>query len=348
MEEEVGRQEEERKEKRNELAQWLLLVPLILLLLFGCGTCGMMRGQTAHADTRSQMNADYSPWPFMVLHPVNPDIIEEIRRDAEYYPGPGSESGDPIVEPGDFWETSTPTSAATLADTPTATELASATTTSTATEPASATASSTITATSSPSSTATATDTGTPESSSTPSSTPSLTNTPTETSIPWPPPPVPPPGPPPNTYWFYDDVTPFSYMMYSSIPNGNYRSGSSATFYSPQFLNGQRLLGGTTTVRFYAYNPSASPVSLSVELRAGSTVLGSASFALPANVTSAYFFSASISTIEHDFITGQRLILRLTSGSPSAIFWDGDYHYSGVQIPAVVTVPTPTSTRSAQ
>ena len=56
-----SREKEEREETLRDLLRWLLLIPLVLLLLFGCGTLGMFGLRTAQADTRSELDADYSP-----------------------------------------------------------------------------------------------------------------------------------------------------------------------------------------------------------------------------------------------------------------------------------------------
>ena len=56
-----AREKEERVETLRDPLRWLLLIPLILLLLFGIGTLGMFGIRSAQADTRSELEADYSP-----------------------------------------------------------------------------------------------------------------------------------------------------------------------------------------------------------------------------------------------------------------------------------------------
>ena len=104
-----SRKKEERQESLRDLLRWMLLIPLILLLLFGCGTLGMFGLRPAQADTRSELDADYSPWPFTVFKPVNIEIIEEIQEDQILYPGTFAEPVQLTVRPDDFWFTSTPT-----------------------------------------------------------------------------------------------------------------------------------------------------------------------------------------------------------------------------------------------
>jgi len=78
---------EEREQSIRDLLRWLLLIPLILLLLFGCGTLGMFGLRPAQADTRSELNAYYRPWPFTVFKPVNIEIIEESPAPSDPLPG---------------------------------------------------------------------------------------------------------------------------------------------------------------------------------------------------------------------------------------------------------------------
>ena len=104
-----ARMKEEREESLRDLLRWLLLTPLVILLLFGCGTLGMFGLRPAQADTRSELETDYSPWPFTVFKPVSVEIIEEIQQDAIFYPGTFAEPVEPKIIPADFWFTPTPT-----------------------------------------------------------------------------------------------------------------------------------------------------------------------------------------------------------------------------------------------
>jgi len=323
----TAREKEEREESLRDLLRWLLLIPLILLLLFGCGTLGMFGFRSAQADTRSELKADYSPWPFTVFKPVNIEIIEEIQEDQILYPGTFAEPIKPTIVTADFWFTPTPTPT----PTPTTTGTPLGTTTPTVTPSATPTS-----GTATPTSTSSATPTESP------TALPTATFTPSG-----PPPPIPPAIPPANTYWFYDDTLPATYMMYTTIPTGSYRSSGSASFYSPWFSSGQSLSAGTTSVNFYAWNPSPLASVFSAELRAGGTLLGSGTFALPPNTYDAYFFSASFATGSYNFADNDRLRVRFSFAAPAEIFWDSGYNYSGVGLPSISTIPTATPTPTA-
>ncbi len=314
-----GRKREEREESLRDLLRWLPIIPLILLIIFGCGSFALIQPKPAYADTRSQIEADYEPWEFTVFKPIGEEIIEEIQKDQVLYPEVFEEPVQPIVAKGNFWDpTGTPPPNAPT-PTPTAPTLAP-----TSTQSLTPTAETTTVTT-------------------TPSHTPSSTPTPTPSG---PPAPVPPIGPPANTYWFQRDTNPLPYMMYTTLPNGVYRNGSSPTFHSPAFSLGQSLQAGTTVVNFYGSNPSSLVSIFSVELRAGATQLGYGSFALPPDTYDAYFFSASIATGQHNFADGERLGLSLNFGGSGEIYWDGPYNYSGVAVPLVVNLPTATPTAS--
>ena len=102
-------EDDKTQENLRNLARWLLIVPLILVLIFGCGSLALLESRPAFADTRSQLWADYSQWPFMVIQPINPEIVEEIKRDRERYEDPAPDEPEPVIVPGPFWSTPTPT-----------------------------------------------------------------------------------------------------------------------------------------------------------------------------------------------------------------------------------------------
>ena len=98
--------DKEKQDKLRGLARWLSIVPPILLLLYGCGTLALIGPRTmAFPDTRSQLQADYSPWSFIVFQPLSPEILEELRRDQERYPETFDEPVAFVVVPGDLWPT---------------------------------------------------------------------------------------------------------------------------------------------------------------------------------------------------------------------------------------------------
>jgi len=104
-----GSKTKEEQKGSNELLRWLLFVPLILLLVFGCGSLALIQTQPAFADTRSLIAADYQPWEFTVFKPVDDEIIEEILQDQVPYSETFEDPVQPVVAPGSIWDpTETP------------------------------------------------------------------------------------------------------------------------------------------------------------------------------------------------------------------------------------------------
>jgi len=72
-------EEQERRRRPWFLLPWMLL---IFLILFCCGQLALLTGlQGAGADTRSQMRADYSPWAFMPMAPLDPGFLYQVAED---------------------------------------------------------------------------------------------------------------------------------------------------------------------------------------------------------------------------------------------------------------------------
>ena len=82
--------------RAGRLARALALFIGVPLLFLGCGQAALLLPASltsARPDTRSQLRAEYGPWPFIVVAPLDPRIIDEIREDQERYP---EVFGDPI------------------------------------------------------------------------------------------------------------------------------------------------------------------------------------------------------------------------------------------------------------
>jgi len=74
--------EAEQQERRRR--PWFLLpwMVLVFLILFCCGQLALLTNlQGAGGDTRSQMRADYSPWAFMPMAPLDPRLLLQAMED---------------------------------------------------------------------------------------------------------------------------------------------------------------------------------------------------------------------------------------------------------------------------
>jgi len=183
--------EEARRRRLRPVARWLLLLLFLIPLLFCCGQLALLDpGSSVYADTASKQKADYGPWPYLVLNPIDPGIIDAIRDDeARYESGENRTVTSPIIiGEADFWAISSRGAATAVAAAPeaqTATALAKLVVTTTP-SPApfvlssltpSSTPSATLTPLGSPSRTPTAYLTRTPSATPTTTATPSATFT---------------------------------------------------------------------------------------------------------------------------------------------------------------------------
>src|SRR3990170_5316296 len=74
---------EERQAPLKRGAQWLALLLLLGVLFLSCGLLSPIgTRQTASADTRSMLRADYFPWQFLPFRPVDPAILEDIATET--------------------------------------------------------------------------------------------------------------------------------------------------------------------------------------------------------------------------------------------------------------------------
>lgn len=175
------------------LIRWLAAVPLALAILRVSGQLAVMGAvNLGRVDTRSNLVADYGPWPYLVVHPVLPEIVEEAALDKQQYPELYEAPGSPVAA-GPPWNTPSLTPAVTATGsspapglgqtpdrTPSATQAPS--TIGPPTLSPSPTASQAASPTGTTASPATAPPTSTPAPTSTRSATPAPTQTATATS----------------------------------------------------------------------------------------------------------------------------------------------------------------------
>jgi hypothetical protein len=190
-----------------------------------------------------------------------------------------------------------------------------------------------------PSVTPTPSATPTPTSTPTPTPTPTATATATATSAQTPTPTatMDPLG---DTYWFYNETTPQTYMMYQSQPSGTdqyFDEEADVYFYSGTFAAGWTIQPGTTTVYMYAYSLSTLDSSVTWRLYAGSgaswTELGSGVMNCP--YYTGGLMQVSFTTIGHIFGAGEQLRLVGSVGQALEIDWDGVYNDSRLEIPGL-------------
>jgi len=169
-----------------------MMAPGVFIILLGCGQFALWgRTEAAYVDLPSSLQANYRPWSFVALAPLNnAGILDEIRHDQEIQSTPT-----PIKIQVSFWATPVPVSDSNSDLVPTnnpAPHPGVATVTKTPKHLASATFSTSPTMTLTPTLTRTATLTVTPTRTATPTwvltltrtTTPTMTTTPTLTPVP--------------------------------------------------------------------------------------------------------------------------------------------------------------------
>ncbi len=76
-------EEEDSLEQLREFSQWLLVVPLIMVILLGCGQLALFTtSEVALAHTSSALSAEYGPWLILEIRGFRGEIIEEIKLDG--------------------------------------------------------------------------------------------------------------------------------------------------------------------------------------------------------------------------------------------------------------------------
>ncbi len=80
-----------RRDWRN-LWPWLILTPAALAILIASGQAALWSvSPPPPADTRSQLHADYAPWPYQTILPVSTALVNEIRRERTRTPEAAAE-----------------------------------------------------------------------------------------------------------------------------------------------------------------------------------------------------------------------------------------------------------------
>jgi len=316
-------------ERLRTLSQWLMIIPVVMLVLFSCGQIGILTSRKiAEANTQSNMEADYGPWSYVLIHPVKPEIIEEIVRDKPFEGGEGgalpyrSENEGSWINPP-----ASPTMTVELlpSNTPPPT--------SPATHPS--TASNTPNQGQTPAQTPTATPTYQSPIPSTstvsPSTEPPITFTPTPTKT------QKPPSGDNVTFWLTTAASGAPFKLVTIQPNGTAKQGNVfLTFKSDPFTEVTSLSGGNSRVYFYATNSwnQNTPVGIFIKPTSG-TPLGGGNVTIPANTTTPTLFSLNFSILRYNFPQGSSLELTFSTGIQVSIHFDGEWNDSRLILPPI-------------
>lgn len=110
MTEDQGQQQPEitpKSRRPKSLVLWLLLVPFIIgILIFFSRLALIINLEDLAADTRSFLQAQYQPWPYDEIPPINiAAFFSDIQKEIELL---GTPAVPPTVQEGTFWEPPTP------------------------------------------------------------------------------------------------------------------------------------------------------------------------------------------------------------------------------------------------
>lgn len=102
--------EESPVDQLRGFAQWLLIVPFVMLLLFGCGQLAIFTStRMAEADTLSSLSAEYGPWSYLPIRAFRSELIEELQSGRLLIAGRlNGASGQPVPVDSDWLSTPTP------------------------------------------------------------------------------------------------------------------------------------------------------------------------------------------------------------------------------------------------
>jgi hypothetical protein len=141
-----------------------------------------------------------------------------------------------------------------------------------------------------------------------------------------------------NTFWWYDDISPLTYMMYQTQPTGSSTnaSGITVSFYSDTWPAGWQVNAGTSTVYFYVQATGSKTIGF--ELFAGSTgdwtSLGTGSWSGKAATIT--LVNTSFSTNSFTFSSGERTRLDVDVAVGATVYWDGIHDDSRLITPTIV------------
>ena len=328
-------------ERLRTLSQWLMIIPVVMLVLFSCGQIGILTSRKiAEANTQSNMEADYGPWSYVFIHAIKPEIIEEIVRDKPVDEGEGgsipyrSDHEGPWINP--------PTTSTTIVDVLPSITLPPGSSDSHPSTP-SKTPGQVITPTQTSIAIATYENPIPPTSTVPPSSQPPI-QPPTSTFTNVPPPitftPTKTPKPPSVehvTFWLTGATSGPALKLVTTQPNGTAKHGNTMlTFKSDPITEASSLSRGTTTVYFYATNSwdQAMTVGMYIKPTAGFP-LGGGNTSIPANTTTPTLFSLTLSTMRYTFTQGDSLELTISTGIQVSIYFDGEWNDSRLILPPI-------------
>lgn len=138
-----------------------------------------------------------------------------------------------------------------------------------------------------------------------------------------------------NTFWFGGSTVNAGYALSTTESTSEDElQASIVSFFSDPLAANQVIPAGVTTFQLCASNNALSPANIFVELKVDQTSLGSKLVTIPPNTQEKIGLSFQFKTSAYTFNQNQRLEARIVADAMGVVYWDGDYSYTGLSIPA--------------
>jgi hypothetical protein len=77
-----GHSKSEERSNAIDLFRWFIVIPIVWLLIFGCGALSVVgAAPPSPMDLLSRNQADYSPWKYVSIQPLRKGFLDEIKHD---------------------------------------------------------------------------------------------------------------------------------------------------------------------------------------------------------------------------------------------------------------------------
>ena len=87
----------------SSLIRWFEIVPVVFLVLLGCGQIALRDHDSSVADTQSMLMANYQTWDFNSFHLLHQAILQDIQRDKSQFPNLFKDIPEITLQTGSNW-----------------------------------------------------------------------------------------------------------------------------------------------------------------------------------------------------------------------------------------------------
>ena len=87
----------------KSLIRWFEIVPVVFLVLLGCGQIALRSRDSSIADTQSMLTVSYQTWDFSSFHLHHQAILQDIQLDKSQFPNLFKDIPEITLQPGSNW-----------------------------------------------------------------------------------------------------------------------------------------------------------------------------------------------------------------------------------------------------